>query len=198
MNLYEKLKVKKDATAEEIKKAYRKSAKENHPDKKGDPDEMQAINRAYAVLKDPDKRDRYDKYGDDGSTTNHDENSQITSIICELTLSLLRADPVNIQQSLKNVSQEWERNYLSGKRSCERDINDMENFKHRILKSPENNIVGGFIDSNIDQIKRKLRDIEKDYEIRKKALKILTEQYVYKEKENPMDPQGSRFIFTTI
>lgn len=64
---YELLGVSRDATAQEIKKAYRKLAVEWHPDK--NPDNAEAIERfreiseAYEVLKDPDKRAAYDRYG---------------------------------------------------------------------------------------------------------------------------------------
>ncbi len=64
---YEVLGVEKTATADEIKKAYRKLAKEHHPDKGGDTEIFQEISEAYEVLSDVDKRQRYDQYGHDGA-----------------------------------------------------------------------------------------------------------------------------------
>ncbi len=66
-DFYEILGVSKSATAEEIKKAYRKKAIEFHPDK--NPGDKQAEENfktaaeAYEVLSDPDKKARYDQYG---------------------------------------------------------------------------------------------------------------------------------------
>lgn len=58
---YRLLGVKRDATAEEIKTAYRKLVKEYHPDKgKVSPERIKEINEAYSVLGNPDKRLRYD------------------------------------------------------------------------------------------------------------------------------------------
>ena len=64
---YEVLGVKKDASAEEIKKAYRKITKENHPDlhpgDKACEERFKEANEAYEVLSDEEKRQRYDQYG---------------------------------------------------------------------------------------------------------------------------------------
>ncbi|NDW12777.1 molecular chaperone DnaJ [Bacteroides sp. 214] len=67
---YEVLEVEKTATADEIKKAYRKKAIQYHPDK--NPDDKEAEEKfkeaaeAYEVLSNPDKRARYDQFGHAG------------------------------------------------------------------------------------------------------------------------------------
>src|SRR4051794_25831635 len=63
---YETLGVPRDAGAEDIKRAYRKLARENHPDVNKDPgaeDRFKEISEAYEVLRDPEKRERYDRLG---------------------------------------------------------------------------------------------------------------------------------------
>lgn len=67
MSHYETLGVPRDATAEEIKMAFRKKAQKAHPDKNnGDSSKMVALNRAYETLSDKDKREMYDRTGEDG------------------------------------------------------------------------------------------------------------------------------------
>src|SRR5262245_18136093 len=64
---YEILGVERDAGDEELKRAYRELAKKHHPDRNGgDPDaasRFQEVDEAYKVLADPEKRQRYDRYG---------------------------------------------------------------------------------------------------------------------------------------
>lgn len=62
--MYEDLGLQRDATADDIKKAYRKLAIKCHPDKGGDPDEFKKVQAAYDVLSDPVKRKNFDDFGD--------------------------------------------------------------------------------------------------------------------------------------
>ncbi|RZJ62019.1 MAG: molecular chaperone DnaJ [Flavobacterium sp.] len=66
-DFYEILGIEKGATAEQIKKAYRKKAIEYHPDKnpgdKNAEENFKTAAEAYEVLSDPDKKARYDQYG---------------------------------------------------------------------------------------------------------------------------------------
>ena len=64
---YEVLGVGKEASADEIKKAFRRKAVELHPDKQGgDEAKFKEVNEAYEVLKDPSKKQRYDQFGHAG------------------------------------------------------------------------------------------------------------------------------------
>lgn len=60
---YKTLGVSKGASADEIKKAFRKLAREYHPDAGGDEAKFKDINEAYEVLSDPEKRATYDQFG---------------------------------------------------------------------------------------------------------------------------------------
>ncbi|MEI8338827.1 MAG: molecular chaperone DnaJ [bacterium] len=63
---YEVLGASKSASADELKKAFRRAAIEHHPDRGGDEAKFKEVNEAYEVLKDQDKRKRYDQFGHAG------------------------------------------------------------------------------------------------------------------------------------
>jgi len=66
---YKTLGVDKNATADEIKKAFRKLALEHHPDKTGGEDKkFKEINEAYSTLSDSKKRQQYDTFGSAGTS----------------------------------------------------------------------------------------------------------------------------------
>src|SRR5919199_4702684 len=69
-SLYESLGVSKNASQDEIKKAYRKLVREFHPDKNPGDEAAEArfkeVQSAYDVLSDPDKRKQYDRFGSNG------------------------------------------------------------------------------------------------------------------------------------
>src|SRR5438093_2633670 len=74
---YEILGITKTASAEEIKRAYRRMAMKYHPDRNGDnkaeaESKFKECAEAYEVLSDDNKRRRYDQYGHAGVAGQHD------------------------------------------------------------------------------------------------------------------------------
>ena len=78
--LYDLLGVGKEATAADIKKAYRRKAKSEHPDAGGSSEKFTELTLAYECLSDDDKRDRYDRTGEIGGSSLDQELNQALSI----------------------------------------------------------------------------------------------------------------------
>ena len=82
-NYYDLLGVARDAGDKEVRQAYRKLAREHHPDVNGgdkaSEEKFKQINEAYRVLSDPEKRQKYDKYGDDWANWEQIEAAQARS-----------------------------------------------------------------------------------------------------------------------
>ncbi len=74
-DLYDVLGVSKNASPDDIKKAFRKMAKEYHPDlhpnDKQAEEKFKEVNEAYDILSDPSKRERYDRFGFAGIDPSH-------------------------------------------------------------------------------------------------------------------------------
>lgn len=93
-SLYETLGVSKDASGDEIKKAYRRLARKYHPDINKEPDaedKFKEINAAYEILSDEKKRAQYDQYGDNmfGGQNFHDfANAQGNANLDEILRSI--------------------------------------------------------------------------------------------------------------
>ena len=79
-----------------MKKAYRKLALKNHPDKGGDLKKFQSITEAYEILKDPKKRKNYDRFGIDGMGSA--ESSEVSSDDAEQTVVI--PQPAVISQTI--------------------------------------------------------------------------------------------------
>lgn len=75
-DFYQTLGIARDAGPDDIKRAYRKLARKYHPDVNNSPEAaktFQAVGTAYDVLRDPEKRTAYDKYGPDWETLQHQQ-----------------------------------------------------------------------------------------------------------------------------
>jgi curved DNA-binding protein CbpA len=103
MNLYDILGVESGATPEQIKKAYRKLAMKHHPDKGGDHETMQQVQKAYDILSDEDRRAKYDAHGTvDGPSLRQRVEAMLPSLIQDV-LGDYEAEAVDLVSACNKV-----------------------------------------------------------------------------------------------
>jgi len=88
MNLYDELGVYSNATGSEIKKAYKRKAQKNHPDKEtGSVGKFKQIAHAYAVLSNDQRRKKYDECGDESEVPN--EQAELITMLSQLFITFI-------------------------------------------------------------------------------------------------------------
>lgn len=102
-SLYDILGIAKDAAYEAIKKAYRKKAFATHPDSGGTDAEFHAVQLAYDVLSDEDRRKIYDETGVTGEAKNPDDQCMeaLIAMALELTEKIMDVDHQNLVEHMR-------------------------------------------------------------------------------------------------
>jgi len=84
MDYYSILGVERTATSDEIRSAYKKLAKEHHPDLGGDPEQFKRINQAYSVLSDSKNRSNYDKPSESNYTFTSKDSDEFNNFFKDI------------------------------------------------------------------------------------------------------------------
>jgi curved DNA-binding protein CbpA len=176
-NLYDALAVAKDATAEQIKKAYRKLAMKHHPDKGGDDKTFQELSKAYSILSDEDKRKRYDETGQ-VEEERDPFNEILASFISDLQEQMDSLNDDIIEKGKKKIKKEIKEINLA-RIQTDNKIKYLNFFLKRIKKDTESNIFRLVIENKIQQLTTKLEAINKSMDILKRMQDIFNGDLEY-------------------
>lgn len=156
MNPYEILGVARDATADVIRRAFRKKASRAHPDRsKGDGTAMAEINGAYALLSDANRRERFDRTGSTDKPA--DPQQQAMGILFNIVKQLIANNVPNdlignaraqvgvlITQSLLTVQQHESQKAIFERRRgtirARKDRNIFDGLFIELIQAAERNI----------------------------------------------------------
>lgn len=188
MTLYEILGVGEDATPDELKKAYRKLAKKNHPDAGGDREVFQAVHAAYSVLSDPDKRSHYDKTGE----ISDDEPDRSIEIIVSMFNSLLMQDVPLYVNYVDLLKETLEKTLEVLKDKVKADENRRKRFENMVVrfktkKKGESNILRGVLFSKIKNLDDEIARAEKSIIETERAAELM-EGYLFLTDDKPENP----------
>jgi curved DNA-binding protein CbpA len=178
---YEALGVKKNASKDEIKKAYRRKAKDAHPDRKGgDNTEMVALNRAKDTLLDDEKRARYDAGGDERSRPPLDTMAE--QAIAQAFDELLDQDndlPDNINP-IAAIERVFKQNASSAETQLKKIdlyMQRLERKAKRIKPKPGNELWASVLDSRRKKYQSIKLQLSERISVMKRACELLQEGY---------------------
>lgn len=180
MTLYDDLGLAATATLEQISKAYKKRAKAVHPDAGGNEDDFVRINKAYMVLRDPDRRKTYDETGEYSDTVD-DTTSKILSSLSEILQNILKEVPNPEQADIAAIMKKIvNNNMLILKTNKDKLHTELDKFTRlsKRFKTKNNTLIHRLLDDQIKKCHFAIRKVEIEQEFQEK-LKAIVEDYSF-------------------
>lgn len=186
MNHYERLGVDPDATADDVKRAYRSKARENHPDKGGSAEAFAPIAAAYETLSNPQRRLLYDATGQDRRTPIEKDVEQI--LLTLFNEALTQADDIEIVAFVRERVKIGTQRLQEEKKKYKARRKKLEVKRGKVTSKSSVNLVHTIIDAEIKNIDAALLQMDHQEEVQK-AIMVEIEQY--SEKVDPWKPRPS-------
>ncbi len=171
-SLYDPLGVDKNASKEEIKKAYRDKSKETHPDKKGNADEFKEIARAYSILSVDAKRKRYDTTGNENPEREFEQ--KFMGLANQTFMQLMEQVDIHhtdLVAEFKDVLKTLRYNMVKERLTARDQIEKYEEVKKR-LKSKGNQAIIVLLDGGIQNSKERIANLEEEIDFFDKAIEV--------------------------
>jgi curved DNA-binding protein CbpA len=190
-NHYDNLGIKPDATAAEIKRAYRDKAQTAHPDKGGDAAEFAAIANAYDILKDPDRRLLYDMTGEDARPPMEIEVQN--NLLAMFNKGLSSEDDLPV---VEFACMEFENRLeqIPGERKTHKARKKKLKAKRKTITAKGENLVHRIIDAELKNIAAALATLDHQTEVCKACLAEL-DRYDEDWEEPEAEPQIEVFQY---
>lgn len=193
MTYYDELGINPDASEEEIRAAYRRKAKQHHPDHGGNPEKMARANKAYNTLSKPIRRLAYDRTGQDRPM---DADKMATDRLLAMILEWMQAD-TNSGDLIRDVSIriDSEQTALRANRSAGLALMEKLTKRLRKLKRKKRGVdfVGMAVTHRISEI-RQQTEILKETADRLDRVRELLGEYEY---ELDVEPAAMKQFFIT-
>ena len=205
MNLYKILGVEQSASKEEIKQSYKKLAKMHHPDKGGSSETFQEIQHAYIILKDDNKREYYDKTGNEQPKTDVFE-ARFAQFVAQYYMDMLKGCPDLKTYDIAKQIQEITKSCI-GQAEAQQDKLRKENEKvnklfiaHTRLESESDDLLKRIIKNQITgeliTIQDKLKYFNNELLFLKRVYDIV-KSYTYKYESKPSRQLGQSGVSYT-
>ena len=193
-NLYEILDVPKDASESDIKKAYRKKAQSSHPDKEGGDEELfKAVQKAYEILSDANKRKHYDETGEESKDN---LNNDVIESLIGIVLNVVQGNDVkrnNILETAITLVHRQQDAHRSKRKQAETQYERLAEAARRIkCVEGKENILKLALESQANRIKIAIQEIDNVLSIGEEILVVIAD-YSYETDQMPTWNAGSSF-----
>lgn len=171
MSHYDTLGVPRDASADDIKHAFRRRSSECHPDKGGDAEAQAAVNRAYETLGDPDRRAEYD------ATGTSSEPGSIQTEARDALLHLFRAAIENSEgdlvEDVRSMLALHAAELVKWQADCEKKRTRLLHRRKKVRARTGENLVHALIDEQVRALDQQLAKMPRGFEVNRLALEML-------------------------
>lgn len=194
MNHYETLGISPQATPEEVKQAFRRCARDAHPDRDGGSVErMQAVNRANEVLGDPERRAEYDRTGIDAEAMPLEQEAR--NMLMQLFQAALDGATQDIVGDVRAMLKEHARRLsLAKTEKCTRRERLIK-YRDKVRVKSGENLYQGLVDSQVAMIEADLALMDRGLAVNL-AAGVMVENYEsVLDQSGPKPPQLTRLAF---
>ncbi|MDQ0559760.1 curved DNA-binding protein CbpA [Rhizobium mesoamericanum] len=175
-NPYEILGVRRDATDDQVKAAYRRRAKATHPDSGGDPEAFSRVQKAYELLLDPVRRKVFDDTGYDVELADPIDLQAlmvIEKLVNQLTLDEREPGTFDPLSRMRADLSEDMRKARFSKRELERHASRIEHHLERLEKRPATDVLGSMLRARIKAISTAIGETEAKIKASERACEML-------------------------
>jgi DnaJ-class molecular chaperone len=169
---YKVLEVKADASADEIKKAFKQKSKTAHPDCGGTPEDFDVIKKAYEILTDPAKRKMWDDYR---MADNIDIENEAKMAASQIAVQVLDTYPdnCNLDKEIAEVFDKCLRDIAEQIREITQKKERLENRYQAVQNKPEDDFISIDIERAVNARDLQIRQQKLNMEIHKRAFELL-------------------------
>lgn len=181
---YQTLNIPRDASAADVRKAYRRKSSKAHPDKGGSDQAMAEINRAYEVLGDPQRRLQYDQTGETAPRPSIEVEAR--AALLEIFSKLLAHDDINITQQARAVLVNTKALAESQRAELKQRRKVLEKRRSKVKTKSGENLVHQLIDQQLAGINHALAQIEHNGLVFVQVMELLASYESTEEVARPM------------